>query len=108
MSWLGWLDNQQDISCIPEGKYPLKYEYSPRFKMNLWEIKQVPNRSECKFHSANYWYELNGCIALGITQKDFNNDGFVDNQYSKDALSDFHQIMSLCASAELRVINSIL
>lgn len=31
----------------------------------VWELKDVPNRSECKFHSAGTVYDLQGCIALG-------------------------------------------
>ena len=58
-------NNQRNISCIPQGEYLCVLEYSNRFDCDLWEIKGVPNRSECKFHSANYWHDLNGCIALG-------------------------------------------
>ena len=42
----GWQNNQNKISCIPAGTYEVKLEYSDRFKMDLWEIKNVPNRSE--------------------------------------------------------------
>ena len=51
----GWRNNQNNISCVPEGVYPLKLEYSPRFRKDLWELYDVPGRSECKFHAANYW-----------------------------------------------------
>ena len=34
----GWLDNQKRISCIPTGEYPVKLEYSDRFRKKLYEI----------------------------------------------------------------------
>ncbi len=54
----GWRNNESNVSCVPAGEYPLILEYSPRFKKELWELKNVPNRSEAKFHSANYWNQL--------------------------------------------------
>ena len=68
-------------------------EYSNRFKKKLWEIKGVSNRSECKFHSANYWFQLNGCIALGLSLKDINNDCYNDVTSSKKALKSFHSAL---------------
>ncbi len=87
----GWRGNQKSISCIPLGEYDLVLEYSNRFKTNLWEIKKVPNRSECKFHSANYWFELNGCIALGCSLLDINKDGYNDVTSSKNTMKAFHK-----------------
>ena len=87
-------DNERNISSIPEGTYPLILEYSNRFNTDLWEIKNVPNRSECKIHSANYWFQLNGCVALGKNRKDINNDGFADVTSSKNTVKAFHNIMT--------------
>ena len=89
----GWRNNANNISCVPLGTYTVVLEYSPRFKMNLWELKNVPNRSECKFHSANYWFQLNGCIALGRTILDINNDGYNDVTSSKSTMKAFHKIL---------------
>ena len=60
-----WKDNQPQLSCVPLGTYPLVYEYSEKFKRELWELKNVPNRSECKIHVANIAQQLEGCIAPG-------------------------------------------
>jgi hypothetical protein len=89
----GWLDNQSNISCVPEGTYSLRYEHSPRFRKFLWELYDVPGRSECKFHAANYWRQLNGCIALGANHKDIDGDGDPDVTSSLLTMKKFHNVM---------------
>ena len=86
-------NNQKNISCIPQGEYLCVLEYSNKFDCDLWEIKGVPNRSECKFHSANYWHDLNGCIALGSKFMDINNDGYRDVLNSKKTMKKFHKVL---------------
>jgi hypothetical protein len=86
----GWRNNERMVSCYPQGVYELVYEYSDRFGRYLWEVKDVPNRSECKFHSANHWHELNGCTSLGSRPKDFDNDGYLDITNSRNTMKDFH------------------
>lgn len=90
----GWLDNQKRISCIPEGKYNVRLERSNRFKKDLYEIYGVPNRSECKFHAANYSRQLNGCIALGQNRKDIDSDGYKDVTSSRKTMSLFHKSLN--------------
>ena len=85
-------NNQKKISAVKPGTYPVVLEFSPAFKMNLWELKNVPNRSESKIHIANYVSELEGCIAPGLSHKDINGDGLVDNMSSGPA---FRKIMEL-------------
>jgi hypothetical protein len=99
----GWVLNERNVSCIPKGTYKLVLEYSPRFKTDLWEIKGVPNRSECKFHSANYWFQLNGCIALGESYGDINKDGYKDVTNSKKIMKSFHDVLKDFTEATLIV-----
>tara|TARA_R110000803_G_scaffold61223_1_gene120958 strand:+ start:618 stop:1025 length:408 start_codon:yes stop_codon:yes gene_type:complete len=87
---LPWKENKQNISCVPTGEYKCKFEYSDRFNRYLWELKDVPNRSECKFHSANYFRQLNGCIALGDSFKDIDGDGWRDVSNSVETMRKFH------------------
>lgn len=87
----GWRDNQNGVSCVPKGSYTLKLEHSPRFRKKLWELYGVPNRAECKFHVANYWHQLNGCISLGKYHKDIDGDGDPDIASSGPTMTIFHQ-----------------
>tara|TARA_R110001599_G_scaffold222595_1_gene421698 strand:+ start:292 stop:702 length:411 start_codon:yes stop_codon:yes gene_type:complete len=96
-------NNQRNISCIPSGEYLCVLEYSNRFNCDLWEIKGVPNRSECKFHGANYWHDLNGCIALGTKYMDIDNDGFRDVLNSKNTMKKFHKILEGLKEVQLIV-----
>lgn len=60
---LPWLDNIRNISCIPEGTFPLSKRYSKRFGWHILVIA-VPQRSGILFHPANdAQKELRGCIA---------------------------------------------
>ncbi|AUC15403.1 hypothetical protein BTO06_09750 [Tenacibaculum sp. SZ-18] len=101
----GWRDNKKNISCIPEGIYPVVLEHSTRFKKKLWEIKDVPNRSECKFHSANYWHQLNGCIALGFKYQMIDTDNYQDVSDSKMIMDVFHITLGKFDEVELHIIN---
>lgn len=74
---------------FPVGTYPLVFEYSERFKVNLWELKDIAGRGEIKIHSANYWNQLEGCIGLGKVHQDINHDGVIDVAQSKIALDEF-------------------
>jgi hypothetical protein len=89
----GWLDNKPNVSSVPEGAYDCLLEYSPRFKKELWELKNVPNRSECKFHASNYWNQLNGCIALGDTAENIGRDFQLDVTNSGDTMETFHRLL---------------
>jgi len=101
----GWLNNASRVSCIPVGDYDLVYEYSDKFKTKLWEIKGAPGRSECKFHVANFWKDLEGCVSLGFYQMDINKDGLLDNLSSKAAVKMFHWILRNETKAKLIIRN---
>ena len=88
-------NNQRNISAIPSGTYPLHLEYSRRFRRRLYEIKDVPGRSECKIHSSNFWHELNGCIAPGSYLKKLDGDKYMDVAASRRALNDLHRVLTI-------------
>ena len=55
----------------------------------LWEIYGVDGRSECKFHIANYWSQLLGCVALGLRTLFMDGDNTYDLTKSRIALEEF-------------------
>lgn len=59
-----WLGNRQNISCIPEGVYPLKPYSSEKFP-DVWQIHSVPGRDYILIHAGNYAHDVSGCIAVG-------------------------------------------
>lgn len=98
-------NNEKNVSNIPPGEYPLLYEFSNKFERKLWEIKNVPNRSECKIHAANEWDDLNGCIAPGSYLGKLNNkDGYFDILSSGPALDRFHKAMKPMQNRGTKII----
>lgn len=89
----GWVNNKNRISCIPEGDYTLVYEWSHNFKTYLWELYGVDGRRECKFHAANFWWQLNGCIALGNNRKYIDGDSIMDVTSSRNTMRKFHKAL---------------
>lgn len=98
--------NRRNISRIPEGIYKIVYEYSPRFKRMLWEIKGVPNRSECKIHPANFWKQLHGCIGVGARLKDLNSDKYYDLTSSTKTTYELHKTLREIKETTIEIINS--
>ena len=73
-----WLDNQRNISCIPEGEYPVRLrlarESATREYLHLL-VQDVPNRDYILFHRGNFPKDTSGCILLGQgTQQDVVNN----------------------------------
>ena len=70
-----WLDNQRNISCIPEGEYPVRLrlprESASRDYLHLL-VQDVPNRDWILFHRGNTAKDTSGCILVGLgSQQDF-------------------------------------
>lgn len=103
---LPWRGNKTGVSCVPPGKYPVWKEYSNRFKAMLYELKEVPGRSEVKIHSANYAKQLNGCIALGRSHVDLNGDGVKDVDHSKKTLAAFHAAMGIQGDTTIEIFGT--
>ena len=60
------LNNAPNISCIPDGEYEMTRVNSPKFGPDMWEITNVPGRTHILIHIANYPYNVEGCIGLGM------------------------------------------
>jgi len=88
-----WKNNEPNVSCIPLGEYDCVLEHSPSFDKLLWEIYGVDGRTECKFHAANFWNELNGCIGLGTQLLHLGFDNELDLTNSERTMELFHETL---------------
>lgn len=94
---LPYIDNKQNISCIPKGEYDVKWTYSLKFPLGSYEIQKVPNRSGIRFHKGNYAagkkVDIQGCILLGAAYADINADGIKDIISSTVTVKAFEMFM---------------
>lgn len=67
------LDNQQGISCIPEGNYSYFYRQSPT-NGDVLELKHVEFRTHIQIHAGNFVSNTKGCILVGDGIKYINKD----------------------------------
>ena len=101
---LQYKNNQRNVSAVPAGYYNIVLEHSPRFKMDLWELKGVPGRSEAKIHVANFYRQLNGCIGVGDLHLNLDNDKNLDVRNSRDTLDRLHKAMGKEKKATIKII----
>lgn len=94
-----WLDNQQQVSCIPPGIYTCVRYSSMRFP-NVWEVTDVPNRSAILIHAGNTMNDLRGCIAPGSAFADF--DGFPAVINSRPTLDRLRKTLPAKFTLEIR------
>lgn len=115
---LAWQNNESNISCIPVGRYLCKWTRSNRISresLSRWlkknpgkteadapeevknvftyEVMGVPGRAGIRIHSANYFFQLRGCIALGSEHKKLNLDEQLDVTHSGDTCRRFAEYM---------------
>ena len=64
-----YFNNQRNISCIPEGVYPVRLrlprESATRDYLHLL-VEDVENRSYILFHRGNSAKDTSGCILVGL------------------------------------------
>ncbi len=89
---LGWKENQQNISCIPEGTYKVKKRSSEKYK-DHFHILNVPNRSMILIHVGNYYTNTHGCILPGEKLIDLNHDGLKDVTSSKSTIAQMNKVL---------------
>ncbi len=51
--------------CIPSGTYPLVFTYSPKFRLKLALVSDVPGRRGIRIHFGNSVADTRGCILVG-------------------------------------------
>jgi hypothetical protein len=61
-----WLDNKNNVSCIPAGTYRVIWSRSPRLKKFTYEVLNVPGRGGIRIHAGNRAADSLGCPLLGL------------------------------------------
>lgn len=73
---LPWVDNKNDISCIPEGTYFCKRHKSPS-NGDCYELQNVPGRKYVQIHVGNKLENTIGCILPGLSAIMYKGAPFV-------------------------------
>ncbi|WP_320008367.1 DUF5675 family protein [Maridesulfovibrio sp.] len=98
-----WRENRAGVSCIPQGRYPLKLEFSPSKGRKLWTIKDVPNRSYVRIHAGNTVDDTEGCPLTG------SRPGYLKGKRavlgSRDGFKEFMAAMAGSDSAEIDIVS---
>ena len=97
---LPYLNNQQNISCIPKGQYDVVKRNSARFKDHL-HILNVPNRTWILIHSGSFKQDTLGCVLVGTDWQDIDGDEELDLINSKKALSELLNILPSTFTLEI-------
>jgi hypothetical protein len=79
-------NNENFVSCIPEGKYKMTKEVHPKHKQ-CFRVHSVPNRVGILLHVANKVSQLEGCISCGLTL--INSEIY----QSRDAMDIFWELL---------------
>ena len=83
---LPWKGNEQQVSCIPTGKYHIIPRTTAKRGDHI-AVLNVPGRSDILIHAGNYPIDILGCILVGMRTADIDGDGKMDLSSSKSALS---------------------
>lgn len=82
-------DNDNNISCIPEGIYLCRWIKSPNLGW-CYEVVDVFGRTYVRIHSGNFTRQIRGCILAGDSHKDIDKDGIPDVTNSVNTLNWMH------------------
>ncbi len=77
---------------VASGVYICKFLFSDKFERLLYELLDVPGKTECKFHPGNTKKDTTGCILLGKWQGYFKGVRAVLS--SGDTIKKFHKKMN--------------
>ena len=89
---LTWLNNKNYVSCIPKGKYFVKPYSSDKYP-EVFQVTNVKGRDKILIHWGNYHFDILGCILVGDSTYDINDDGLLDVTNSKRTLEDLKDIV---------------
>ena len=78
--------NIKNLSCIPPGFYKVKARNSKKYG-DHYIVENVEFRSFILIHVANFYTDLRGCIGLGKTFANINDDDITDITNSRKTLN---------------------
>ena len=78
---LPWLNNEHNVSCIPEGNYDvIKYSYANH--PNVFWVQDVPDRDGIMIHIGNFatgsHIDTEGCLLPCMDFEDIDGNGALD------------------------------
>lgn len=88
-----WKDNQSNISCVPKGLYDVKWSFFPRKLRYAYQLQNVFKRDGIFIHDGNFFFDIKGCILLGMYYVDINKDGRKDIINSKVSIAKLEALM---------------
>ncbi len=62
-----YFDGADYCPKLPDGNYLCRRRFSPKFKIELFEILNVPQHDFIEFHVGNYNRDSDGCVLVGRT-----------------------------------------
>lgn len=95
-----WVDNQPNISCIPEGLYRCLPHNGPKWQ-DVWELINVANRKGILIgHPGNTTDDIEGCILLGLSHGTLEGRKAVLR--SKDAITELKNYIGRDGMGQLK------
>ena len=101
---LPWTNNEENISCIPEGRYECSLE-KHRVHGDIVRVHDVAGRSGILIHAGNYAKDSTGCILVGkkvAAMQEPQQDTFIT--HSKEAMQVLVSYVKLYCGAEFSLV----
>jgi len=99
---LPWRNNEPKVSCIPTGNYRAIFrganegsgKYGNHYRILQPDGKtEVSNRSFILIHNGNTFWDIKGCILIGVSHQDINKDGYCDVTASRPTMAKLVEIV---------------
>ena len=89
---LPWDANFENKSCIPAGYYPITKEIQ-QTRGKVIRVHNVKGRSDILIHKGNFITHTKGCILVGESLIDINNDKLKDVTNSKATMDKLYDLL---------------